>query len=380
MLASRFFSKGDSLLKRTGKEANKAPYLCAMQSKYPVDHIETQEILVDPGQQPVRIDKFLTDKLAKISRNRVQNGIKAGTILVDGKGVKVNHKLSPGELITIEIPRYRPEDESRAPVPQDIPLDIRYEDDYVMIVHKPPGMVVHPANGHRDGTLVNALTFHLGQEDLPTLSGNDESRVGLVHRIDKDTSGLLIIAKTDSAMTHLAKQFFDHTIERVYQAVCWGEPDPQHATIDAYIGRDQKNRQKYRVYDEPEEGHKHAITHYKTLEGLYYVSLLELKLETGRTHQIRVHMKSVGNPLFNDARYGGDRIVKGTVYSKYRIFAERCFELCPRQALHAKSIAFTHPHTGERMRFDSELPEDMRSMLDKWRNYVGPRRQNDQLE
>ncbi len=347
-----------------------------MSQKYPVDHIETQEILIDPGQQPVRIDKFLTEKLPKISRNRVQNGIKAGTILVDGQEVKVNHKLSPGELITVEIPRYRPEGEDNTPVPQDIPLDIRYEDDDIMIVYKPPGMVVHPANGHRDGTLVNALTFHLGKEDLPTLAGNDDSRVGLVHRIDKDTSGLLVIAKTNDAMTHLAKQFFDHTIERTYQAVCWGEPDPASGTIEAHLGRDAKNRQKYRVYEEPEEGHKHAITHYETLEGLYYVSLLELKLETGRTHQIRVHMKHIGHPLFNDARYGGDRILKGTVYSKYRIFAERCFELCPRQALHAKSLAFTHPTTGGRMHFDSDLPEDMRSMLDRWRGYMESRKQN----
>jgi 23S rRNA pseudouridine1911/1915/1917 synthase len=348
-----------------------------MQSKYPVDHIETQEILVDPGQHPIRIDKFLTDKLAKVSRNRVQNGIKGGTILVDGKQVKVNHKLSPGERITIEIPRYRPEDESGAPIPQDIPLDIRYEDDHVMVVHKPPGMVVHPANGHRDGTLVNALKFYLQKDDLPTLSGNDESRVGLVHRIDKDTSGLLIIAKTNDAMTHLAKQFFDHTIDRVYQAVCWGEPEEQAGTIEAHIGRDAKNRQKYRVYEEPEEGHKHAITHYKVLGGYYYVSLLELKLETGRTHQIRVHMKHLGHPLFNDARYGGDRILKGTVYSKFRIFAERCFDLCPRQALHAKSIAFTHPVTGERMSFDSDLPDDMQRMVDRWANYIENRKQSD---
>ncbi|MEM9928529.1 MAG: RluA family pseudouridine synthase [Bacteroidota bacterium] len=348
-----------------------------MPTNYPVDHIETQEIRVDPGQQPVRIDKFLTEKLPKVSRNRVQNGIKAGTILVDGKQVKVNYKLNPGELITVEIPRYRPEGEDGAPIPQNIPLDIRYEDEAVMVVHKPPGMVVHPAVGHRDGTLVNALTYHLGQDNLPTLAGNDDSRVGLVHRIDKDTSGLLVIAKTNEAMTHLANQFFKHTINRTYQAVCWGEPEEAEATINAHLGRDQKNRQNYRVYEEPEEGHRHAITHYKVLEGLYYVSLLELKLETGRTHQIRVHMKHLGHPLFNDARYGGNRILKGTIYSKYRIFAERCFELCPRQALHAKSIAFTHPTTGERMHFDSDLPADMQNMLDRWRGYVESRKQND---
>lgn len=345
---------------------------------HPIDHIETQTITVDPGQQPVRIDKFLTERLPKISRNRIQNGIKKETILVDGKPVKVNHKLSPREVITIEVPRYRPEGQESV-IAQDIPLDIRYEDDTLMVIHKPAGMVVHPAPGHRDGTLVNALKFYLNREDIPTLPGNEDNRAGLVHRIDKDTSGLLLIAKTNEAMTHLSKQFFDHTIDRVYHAVCWGEPEELNDTIDAHLGRDINNRQKFRVFDEPEDHHKHAITHYKTLEGLYYVSLLELKLETGRTHQIRVHMQSIGHPLFSDARYGGDRIVKGTVYSKYRIFAERCFALCPRQALHAKSIAFTHPTTGERMKFVSDLPEDMSAMLDKWRSYVGPRRQNDQL-
>ena len=360
---------------RSDGDPGNDPYLRPMPEP---DHIETQTITIDPGQQPVRIDKFITEKLPKTSRNRVQNGIKSGTILVDGNQVKVNHLVNPGEVITIEIPRYRPEGEAYV-VPQDIPLDIRYEDDYLMVIHKPAGMVVHPAPGHRDGTLVNALKFYLDRNDIPTLPGNDDNRVGLVHRIDKDTSGLLLIAKTEETMTHLAKQFFKHTIDRVYQAVCWGEPDPPAGTIDAHLGRDEKNRQKYRVYDEPEERHKHAITHYETLEGLYYVSLMQLKLETGRTHQIRVHLQSIGHPLFNDSRYGGDRIVKGTIYSKYRIFAERCFEVCPRQALHAKSIAFTHPATGERMSFDSELPEDMSAMLDRWRNYATSKRVGDQL-
>ena len=337
------------------------------------DHIEIQTITIDPRQQPVRIDKFLTERLPKISRNRIQNGLKRGTILVDGDQVKANHLISPGEEITIEIPRYRPEGEEYV-IAQDIPLDVRYEDEHLMVIHKPAGMVVHPAPGHRDGTLVNALKFYLDREDIPTLAGNEDNRAGLVHRIDKDTSGLMLVAKTGETMTHLAKQFFDHTIDRVYQAVCWGEPDPIHGTIDAHLGRDNKNRQKYRVFEEPEEHHKHAITHYETLEGLYYVSLLQLKLETGRTHQIRVHMQSIGNPLFNDARYGGDRIVKGTIYSKYRIFAERCFELCPRQALHAKSIAFTHPVSGERMRFESDLPTDMATMLDRWRNYASSKK------
>ncbi|MEO0734123.1 MAG: RluA family pseudouridine synthase [Bacteroidota bacterium] len=347
-------------------------------SSPPVDHIETQRILVDPGQQPVRLDKFLTDKLPKISRNRVQNGIKAGTIRVDGLQVKANHKLTPGQLITVEIPRYRPEGELSV-VPQDIPLDVRYEDEALMVIHKPPGMVVHPAIGHRDGTLVNALAYYLSRNDLPVLEGNDDSRAGIVHRIDKDTSGLMLVAKTPEAMTHLANQFYHHTIERRYQAICWGEPDPAADTIEEYLGRDPKNRQNFRVFEEPDETHKHAITHYQTLEGLYYVSLLELRLETGRTHQIRVHMKHRGHPLFSDARYGGNRIVKGTIYSKYKTFAERCFELCPRQALHAKSIAFTHPVTGEWVAFDSELPADMQQVLERWRSYVSPRRKNDQL-
>ncbi|OAV46270.1 RluA family pseudouridine synthase [Lewinella sp. 4G2] len=346
--------------------------------KPPVDHFETQTITIDPKQQPVRIDKFVTERLPKISRNRIQNGLKKGTILVDGKQVKANYLVNPGEVISIQIPRYRPEGEEYV-IAQDIPLDVRYEDEHLMVIHKPAGMVVHPAPGHRDGTLVNALKFYLGREDIPTLEGNDDSRAGLVHRIDKDTSGLLLVAKSAEVMTHLAKQFFDHSIDRVYQAICWGEPDPPADTIEAHLGRDEKNRQKYRVFADPEEKHKHAITHYETLEGLYYVSLLQLKLETGRTHQIRVHMQSIGHPLFNDARYGGDRIVKGTIYSKYRIFAERCFELCPRQALHAKSIAFTHPVTGERMSFDSDLPEDMQTMLDRWRNYATSKRQNDTL-
>jgi 23S rRNA pseudouridine1911/1915/1917 synthase len=263
---------------------------------------------------------------------------------------------------------------------ENIPLDIRYEDDALMIVYKPPGMVVHPGVGNPSGTLVNALAYHLRHDDdIPVLPGNDEDRVGLVHRIDKETSGLLVVAKTEAAMSHLARQFFDHSIERTYQAIVWGAPDPADGTINRNIGRHPRVRQNYTVFDEEEEG-KHAITHYRTLEDLYYVSLCELQLETGRTHQIRVHMKSIGNPVFMDKKYGGDRIVKGTVYSKYRTFVERCFELCPRQALHAKTLGFIHPTTGKRVDFDSELPDDMQAALDRWRNYVGHRRFNNLLE
>ena len=309
--------------------------------KPPIDHIETQTIVIGPKQAPIRVDKFVTERLPKISRNRIQNGIKRGTILVDGKQVKVNHLVNPGEVITIEVPRYRPEGEA-AVIPQDIPLDVRYEDDHLMVIYKPAGMVVHPAPGHRDGTVVNALKFYLDSEEIPTLAGNDASRVGLVHRIDKDTSGLLLVAKTDDAMTHLAKQFFDHTIDRVYQAVCWGEPDPPAGTIDAHLGRDINNRQRYRVFEDPEDNHKHAITHYETLEGLYYVSLLQLKLETGRTHQIRVHMQSIGHPLFSDGRYGGDRIVQGDDLQQIPPVRRALFRALP-PAGSPRQVAGFHP-------------------------------------
>ena len=339
---------------------------------------DVQMIVVDPKQSPVRIDKFLTDKLARVSRNRIQNGIRSGSILVDGRTVKPNHKLSPGESIRLLLPRHANREEGL--LPQDIPLDIRYEDDALLIVHKPPGMVVHPGVGNPDGTLVNALAYYLADRegDLPVLPGNDENRVGLVHRIDKDTSGLLVIAKTDAAMTHLARQFFDHSIDRTYQAIVWGAPDPAEGTLTGNIGRHPRIRQNYTVVDDAIG--KHAITHYRTLEDLYYVSLCELRLETGRTHQIRVHMKAAGNPVFMDRKYGGDRIVKGTVYSKFRTFVERGFESCPRQALHAKSIGFVHPTTRERVFFDSELPNDMQSVLERWRHYVGHRRLNNLLE
>lgn len=353
-------------------------YLCPMEEREETEDLfEVQEILVDPKQSPVRIDKFLTEKLARVSRNRVQHSIRAGGIRVDGQIVKPNHKLSPGELITVVVPRHPDREEGL--VPENIPLDIRYEDEALMIVYKPPGMVVHPGVGHHRGTLVNALAFYLQHTDIPVLPGNDPERVGLVHRIDKDTSGLLVIAKTDFAMTHLARQFFDHSIDRTYQSIVWGAPAPPAGTVDRNIGRHPRHRQNYTVFDEPEEG-KHAITHYTTLEDLYYVSLCELKLETGRTHQIRVHMQSIGHPVFSDARYGGDRIVKGTVYSKFRTFAERCFSLCPRQALHAKSIGFIHPLSQEYVFFDSDLPEDMASCLERWRTYVSHRRRNQQLE
>ncbi len=333
---------------------------------------ESFDINVDPKQSPIRLDKFLIDRTARLSRNRIQNAIKAGSILVDGKTVKPNHRVKPLQHISVVMPKAYGEEGGL--LAEDIPLDIRYEDEDMLIVHKEPGMVVHPGVGHRRGTLVNALAGYLQREDLPVLPGNEQNRVGLVHRIDRDTSGLLVIAKTDFAMTHLAKQFFDHTIDRTYVALVWGEPEPAAGRIEHNIMRDPRNRTSYTVTDEPDEG-KWAVTHYKTIEPLYYASLLELQLETGRTHQIRVHMKSIGHPLFNDVKYGGNRIVKGTVYSKFKSFVERNFNLCPRQALHARSLALTHPTTGERMTFTSDLPPDMAAVLDRWRNYLSSRKE-----
>lgn len=334
------------------------------------DYQDHQQIVIDPKQSPLRIDKFLMDRLMKVSRNRLQNAIRSGSILVNDKEVKPNFKVKPGHVITMILPK--PPQEHLGPVkPEDIPLDIRYEDDELLVVYKPPGMVVHPGVGHSSGTLVNALAYHF--KDLPVMEGNDPDRVGLVHRIDKNTSGLLVIAKTDYAMTHLAKQFYNHTVDRTYQALVWGAPDPPDGTIEANVGRHPRFRKLFTVFPENDEG-KWAVTHYKTLEDLYYVSLIECRLETGRTHQIRIHMQHLGHPLFSDDKYGGDAIVKGTVFSKYKRFVENCFTIMPRQALHAKSLGFTHPSTGERHYFETDLPEDFGAVLEKWRTYVNSRK------
>lgn len=329
-------------------------------------------IVVDPGQTPVRVDKFVLNKIEKASRNRIQNAIKAGSIKVDEKIIKANFKVKPGMVVTLSLPK--PPRENAPVVPEDIPLDIRYEDEDIMIIHKPAGLTVHPGVGTPNGTLVNGLVHYFQNHDLPTKAGNYSDRPGLVHRIDKDTTGLMVIAKNDEAMTHLSKQFFDHTTKRKYQALIWGEMEEEEGTITGNIARDPKNAILRAVVDE-EDGGKHAITHYKVIEGLYYVSLVECVLETGRTHQIRIHFKHKGHPLFSDERYGGKRIVKGTVFSKYRQFVENCFKMMPRQALHAKSLGFIHPRTGEEMFFDSDLPEDFQSVLDKWRSYVGGRKE-----
>lgn len=332
-------------------------------------YYDFQEILIDPKQKPLRIDKFLMDRLTKVSRNRVQNAIRAGAITVNDANIKPNFKVKPGHKVKIILPRSSHDEEGL--VAENIPIDIRYEDDDLAVIYKPPGMVVHPGIGHRTGTLVNALAYHF--KDLPVMDGNANDRVGLVHRIDKNTSGLLVVAKTDFAISHLAKQFFDHTIERTYVAIAWGNFEQPAGTITGHIGRHPRFRKKYTVYPEGEQG-KHAVTHYKVLEDLYYVSLVECKLETGRTHQIRVHMKHLGHPLFNDDKYGGDRVVKGTVFSKYKLFVEKLFQIIPRHALHAKSLGFVHPGTGEKLFFDSDLPEDINNTLEHWRRYLEGRR------
>ncbi|MEM1322059.1 MAG: RluA family pseudouridine synthase [Bacteroidota bacterium] len=333
---------------------------------------EHHRIVVDPGQSPIRIDKFLMDRLERTSRNRIQNAAHAGAVRVNDQPVKPNFKIKPGHIITILLPR--PPKADSGIVAEEIPLDIRYEDEDVLVLHKPAGLVVHPGVGVHSGTLVNGLVYYFQNSDLPVLPGNMANRPGLVHRIDKNTTGLMVIAKTEMAMTHLAKQFFDHTIERKYQALIWGEFDEDQGTIEGNIGRHPRLRSKMHVFPEGEEG-KEAITHYKVLERLYYVSLVECQLETGRTHQIRVHMKHQGHPLFNDDRYGGDQVVKGTVFSKYKQFVFNCFKEIPRHALHAKSLGFTHPRTGERVFFESELPQDMTTVLDKWRSYLSSRKQ-----
>jgi len=328
---------------------------------------EHYKIVVDPKQTSMRIDKYLLGKLDKISRNRIQNGIKDGLLLVNDKVIKSNYKIRPNDVIVVNLP-----EEPRAKTKvegEDIPLDIRYEDNDIMIIYKPAGLVVHPGVSNWTGTLVNGLVHYLENKNLPVMEGNTPDRPGLVHRIDKNTSGLMVIAKNDHAMTHLAKQFYNHTIERTYYALVWGEPDEHKGTIDEYLGRHPKDRIKMHVFEDRDEG-KSAITHYEVIEPMYYVSLVKCNLETGRTHQIRVHMAYLGHPLFNDTMYGGDKVRKGTVFSKYKTFVHNTFKLIPRHALHAKSLGFIHPTTNEHVQFDSDIPEDMVAVLEKWRHYV----------
>lgn len=324
---------------------------------------EHHRIVADKGQALVRIDKFLMDRLPNVTRTKIQGGIHDGFVLVNEKPVKPNYKIHPEDVVTISFPEPPRDNEV---VPENIPLNIVFEDPYLLVVNKPAGMVVHPAYQNWSGTLVNALAYHF--QNLPQLPGNT-GKPGLVHRIDKDTSGLLVIAKTEPVMTALAKQFFDHTIERTYWAIVWGVPEPPSGTINVNIGRSLKDRRMTTAFPEGEMG-RHAITHYKLLQDFRYVSLVECKLETGRTHQIRAHMKYIGHTLFNDAMYGGDQVLKGTVFSKYKQFVENCFTIIPRQALHAKTLGFVHPVTKEQIRFESELPEDFKMALEKWEHYV----------
>lgn len=322
---------------------------------------EHHRIVADKGQTLLRIDKFLVERIPGVSRNRIQQAAEAGCIIVNDKPVKSNYRVKPFDVVRVVMDRPKYEHEIIA---EDIPLDIVYEDDALMVVNKPAGLVVHPGHGNYNGTLINALAWYF--RDKPDYDVNDP-RLGLVHRIDKDTSGLLVIAKTPDAKTRLGKQFFDKTTRREYVAVAWGVPKNQNGTIIGNIGRDVRDRLKMAVYD-PDSGiGKHAVTHYNVLEDLGYVGVIECRLETGRTHQIRAHMSHIGHPLFNDARYGGDRILRGVDTAKYRQFVANCFDLCPRQALHAKTLGFKHPESGEEMFFSSELPSDMTSMIEKWR-------------
>ncbi|MAN59719.1 MAG: RNA pseudouridine synthase [Flavobacteriaceae bacterium] len=326
------------------------------------DLYEHYRYVADKGQQPLRVDKYLMNRVENATRNKIQKAAKDGNIYVNDAVVKQNYKVKGGDVVTVlfEHPPYE-----YLLVPEDIPLDIVHEDDAVLVVNKPAGMVVHPGHGNYGGTLINALTYHF--DNLPNNSSN---RPGLVHRIDKDTSGLLVIAKTEEAMTHLSRQFFNKSTEREYVALVWGNVEEDAGTIEGNIGRHPKNRLQNTVFhgEDAEKG-KHAVTHFKVLERLGYVTLLSCRLETGRTHQIRVHLKHIGHTLFNDERYGGDTILKGTHFSKYKQFVENCFKILPRQALHARTLGFEHPVTGKWLQFETQIPDDMEACLEKWRNY-----------
>ncbi|OOV29709.1 RNA pseudouridine synthase [Flavobacterium sp. LM5] len=315
---------------------------------------------VPKGQAILRIDKYLMNLIQNATRNKIQNAATEGNIFVNDLPVKSNYKVKPFDVITVMLTH--PPFENHI-LPEDLPLNIVYEDDALLLVNKEPGMVVHPGHGNYTGTLVNALAHHF--DNLPM---NSSERPGLVHRIDKDTSGLLVVAKTEAAMTHLAKQFEAKTTEREYLALVWGNVAAESGTIEGNLARHLKDRMQMAVFDDPEIG-KPAITHYKVLERFGYVTLISCNLETGRTHQIRAHMKHIGHPLFNDERYGGHLILKGTTFTKYKQFIENCFKALPRQALHAKTLGFVHPNTGEMMRFDTEIPADFQDCIDRWRNY-----------
>jgi 23S rRNA pseudouridine1911/1915/1917 synthase len=326
---------------------------------------ERLNIKVDKGQEPLRIDKFLVARIENATRNKVQKALEAGMVLVNNKQVAANYKIRPLDEIICYSDKETPGEEI---IPEQMPLNIQYEDEEVMIINKPPGLVVHPASGNYSGTLINGVAWYLLQKNN-SITEKNLPRFGLVHRIDKNTSGLMVLAKTEKAVRSLAKQFFDHTVKRQYMALAWGDLVEDSGTIVAHVGRHLRFRKLFAAYPEGDHG-KEAITHYKVLERFGYVTLVQCVLETGRTHQIRVHMQHIGHPLFNDDTYGGDKIVKGTVFSKYRQFVDNCFAICPRHALHAKTIGFTHPATGKEMLFESELPDDIREVIAKWRAYT----------
>jgi 23S rRNA pseudouridine1911/1915/1917 synthase len=326
---------------------------------------ERKSFHVDKGQEPVRIDKWVQQRIENASRNKIQQAIEAGFLTVNGNTAKTNYKVKPGDEIIL-LSFINPEQTEVKPEP--IPLNIIYEDDVVLVLNKPPNMVVHPGVGNYTGTLLNGIAYHLLQQN-PNLTEEVLPRYGLVHRIDKNTTGLLLIAKTGEAAANLAKQFFNHTVSRKYVALVWGNVEQDEGTIVAHVGRHQRYRKMFYAYPEGEQG-KHAITHYKVLERFHYVTLVECTLETGRTHQIRVHMKHIGHTLFNDVEYGGDKILKGTIYIKYKQFVENCFAVCPRCALHAKTLGFKHPVTQKDMFFEVALPEDMSKVIEKWRKYI----------
>jgi 23S rRNA pseudouridine1911/1915/1917 synthase len=326
---------------------------------------EHYRFISDLGQEVIRIDKFLMDRLPNTSRSKIQNAAKNGNILVNGNPVKQNYKIKPKDEVSIVLPYPIREIEL---IPENIPIEVLYEDDQLALVYKPSNMVVHPGYGNYTGTLVNAMVYHF--DNLPHKIEDYFGRPGLVHRLDKHTTGIMLIAKTEFALTNLAKQFYDRTTERRYQALVWGDVKEDEGTITGHLARSLKNRKLMAVFPEGDYG-KHAVTHYKVIERFGLVTLVECKLETGRTHQIRVHMKYIGHPLFNDIEYGGDSIVRGTTNQKYKLFIENCFNLIPGQALHAKTLGFHHPTKNEWMQFDSNLPDGFEQILEKWRKYIG---------
>lgn len=360
----RFEEPEDSLMESGSLEDSFAP-----DSESDIDEsedggmFEHYRFVVDKGQSMLRVDKYITNHMEKTSRHRIQLAIDASYVRVNDKVVKANYKVKPNDIITIVMPYQR---RGMEILPEDIPLEIAYEDEHLLVINKPAGLVVHPGHGHFSGTLINALAYHLGIKQGP--DATDERMGILVHRIDKNTSGLLVVAKNDEAQMGLAKQFFDHSIERKYIAIVWGNVKEDSGTIDANIGRDPNDRMKFKAFPNKETG-KRAVTHYKVLERFGYVTVIECQLETGRTHQIRVHMNSIGHPLFNDDRYGGDRILNGTIYSKYKQFIDNCFKILPRHALHAKTLGFIHPIDGKHIFVENEIPQDMVALMDKWRKY-----------